>query len=100
MPAGDRHALCPRSTRRPLRHTTALRPFVAFFLRYLARADEFQRLVQLRALALGFGGSFFFSCGYSMFVLLGAPDLSLVDAAAVGPGFYSAGILSSAWRYR
>lgn len=73
---------------------------VGAFLRFLNEADEFQRLVQLQSLAVGFGGSFFFLTGYAIFERVGAPAIDFSDAAAIMPVLYAVGIFVSAWRYR
>ena len=69
------------------------------YLRFLREADEFQRVIQLQALAIGFGGSFFAICGYSLFVPLGAPAVDGVTMLAVMPLFYIIGVLIGRRQY-
>ena len=68
--------------------------------RFLRQTDELQRLIQLQALALGFGGGFFAICGYSLFQELGAPAVDAIDALAVMPFFYVFGTFLGWRRYR
>jgi hypothetical protein len=70
------------------------------YSRYLRQTDELQRLIQLQALALGFGGGFFAICGYSLFEELGAPATEGVDIVVVMPVLYTIGVLVGTWRYR
>ena len=70
------------------------------YTRFLREADELQRLIQLQALALGFGGGFFVICSYSTFVHLGAPDVDDAIIVTVMPLLYVAGILIGTRRYR
>ena len=90
----------------PIRWLVAALPSVAAvflvgaFLRFLNEADEFQRLVQLQSLAVGFGGSFFFLTGYTIFERVGAPPIDFADAATIMPVLYAVCVLVSAWRYR
>ena len=73
---------------------------VLIYSRFLREADEFQRTVQLQALALGFGGGFFTICGYSLFERAGAPAVSGPDLAVAMPLFYVLGIFLGWRRYR
>ena len=70
------------------------------YTRYLRAIDELQRLIQLQALAWGFGGGFFAICGYLPFVLLGAPALDAATATTVLAVVFSMATLAGAWRYR
>ena len=70
------------------------------FVRFLRAADELQRVIQLQALALGFGGGFFFICGYSLFEPLGAPPSQSADIVVIMPLLYVVGVLNGARRYR
>ena len=70
------------------------------FVRFLRGADELQRVIQLQALALGFGGGFFFICGYSLFEPLGAPPSQSADIVVIMPLLYVVGVLNGARRYR
>ena len=83
----------------------ALPSVVAVFLllsfgRFLREADELQRLIQLQALALAFGGGFFAICGYAQFEKLGAPAVNTLDFLAVMPLLYVVGIFLGWRRYR
>ncbi len=69
------------------------------FGRFLRDTDELERLIQLKALALGFGGSFFIFAGYRMFELIGAPAAPN-DLLVVMPILYVVGILLGRRRYR
>ncbi len=68
--------------------------------RFLRQTDELARLIQLEALALGFGGTFFALCAYSVFQRLGAPLLDLKDVPTVMVVFYFLGVGLGWWRYR
>ncbi len=68
--------------------------------RYLREADELQRLIQLEALALGFGGGWFTIAGYRLFELLGAPRVDRGDVILLMVGFYTVGVLLGQRRYR
>lgn len=68
--------------------------------RFLGQTDELQRLIQLEALALGFGGSFFAYCCYSVFQRLGAPPVELPDATLVMVFLYLLGVFIGWTRYR
>jgi len=70
------------------------------FGRFLRDTDEFQRLIQLQALALGFGGSFFLLTGYQVFEQVGAPAADLSDVGLVMPLLYMVGILLGRRRYQ
>lgn len=88
------------------RWTVAALPCLAAVLvlvaypRFLREADELQRLVQLEALALGFGGAFFAFMGYPLFERLGAPTLDVGDLGVVMAILYSLGGLLGWRRYR
>lgn len=73
---------------------------IAVFARYLRQADELQRLIQLEALALGFGGGLFAFLSYRVFERLGAPQLALDDATMVMVVLYVLGIFIGWKRYR
>lgn len=89
----------------PLPWLIALLPWIAAvfvlfeFVRYLRRADELQRLIQLQAMAWGFGGGFFLICGYALFEQAGAPASDLRIVAAM-PVLYAIATLIGTWRYR
>ena len=83
----------------------ALTPIASVFVllayaRFLRQADELQRIIQLQALALGFGGTFFAVAAYSLFERLGAPVADLGDSGLVLAIFYSIGSIGGVWRYR
>ena len=73
---------------------------IAVFARYLRQADELQRLIQLEALALGFGGGLFAFLSYRVFERLGAPQIALDDATMVMVVLYLLGIFIGWRRYR
>ncbi len=70
------------------------------FARYLREADELQRIIQLRALAVGFGGTFFAVAAYRVFERLGAPAAGLDDVTLVMAGFYSIAVVLGSRLYR
>ena len=83
----------------------ALPSVVAVFLlvgysRMLREADELHRLIQLRALALGFGGGYFVISGYLLLEAAGAPTLRVDVLIAVLPLPYAVGIGLGSRRYR
>lgn len=73
---------------------------IVVYARFLRQADELQRLIQLEALALGFGGGLFALLGYRVFERLGAPPLALDDATMVLVALYVLGIVLGLRRYR
>lgn len=75
-------------------------PVLVIFLRFLRGTDELQRLIQLEAMALAFGGGFFVLCGYEIFEELGAPAADTLDLVVVLPVLYALGSLLGWWRYR
>ncbi|MGH7570668.1 MAG: hypothetical protein ACREMK_02355 [Gemmatimonadota bacterium] len=70
------------------------------YARFLREADELQRMIQLKALALGFGGGFFAIAGLSLFERLGVHWLDMGDSLVVMPVLYSIGVVLGQWRYR
>lgn len=70
------------------------------YARFLREADELQRLIQLQALALGFGGAFFALAGYEIFEKLGAPEAGFSELMVAQAIFYSIGIWVGWRRYR
>jgi hypothetical protein len=70
------------------------------YTRYLKRADELERLIQLQALGWGFGGGFFGICGYLLFEQVGAPQLEAALFASLMPVLFGIGILFGHLRYR
>lgn len=73
---------------------------VAAFVRFLRDGDEFQRMVQLQSIGIGFAAGFLTLSGYPLFVLVGAPPINFADVGALMPIFYAIGIMVSWWRYR
>ena len=73
---------------------------VVVYGRFLRQTDELQRLIQLEALALGFGGSFFAFCGYAVFQRLGAPSMDITTATIVMVFLYLFGVFLGTRRYR
>ena len=70
------------------------------YLRFLRMADELTRLIQLQALAVGFGAWLFYYMAWELLEGAGAPPLGN-DAPIVVPAFAMAfGQLYFAWRYR
>ena len=70
------------------------------YARFLRDADELQRLIQLNALALGFGGGLFTFYAYRVFERLGAPAVGLEDATLVMIVLYVVGVVLGGRRYR
>ena len=70
------------------------------FRRFLREADELQRMVQLRALALGFGATWIAIFGYPLFESLGAPGLDVTDYGLVMAVAYSLGSVIGWRQYR
>lgn len=73
---------------------------IATFVRFLRQADELQRIVQLQALAVGFGGTFFAATGYRLFERIGATPADIGDLALVMAFFYSAAVVLGWSKYR
>jgi drug/metabolite transporter (DMT)-like permease len=90
----------------PLAWAVATLPMIAGLLlliayaRFLRQTDELQRMVQLQAMAIGFGGAFFGFAGYKIFELLGAPAADYDHFIVVTCVLYSLGTLIGWWRYR
>ena len=70
------------------------------FWRYLSEADELQRLIQLGALGLGFGGTFFALTGWELLGRVGAPIADSGDFTLVMAILYSFGLWLGWRRYR
>lgn len=70
------------------------------YARYLREADELHRMIQLQALALGFGGTFVAIAGYRVFERAGAPAIDVADYTLVMVILYSIGLVVGWWRYR
>ena len=73
---------------------------IVAYARFLREADELQRVVQLQALALGFGGTFFALSGYRILERLGAPAADIGDFAVVMAVLYAVGSVLGWRRYR
>lgn len=90
----------------PVSWTAAALPTLAsLFLmvvygRFLREADELQKLIQMRSLALGFGAAWVALCGYPLFERLGAPVADAGDYFLVMVVFFSVGTIVNAIRYR
>lgn len=90
----------------PVGWLLALLPSVAIlfvfqaFVRFVTEADELQRQIQLRGLALGFGAGWLAICGYPLLEELGAPATDAGTYVAVMAVAYSAGCVHGAWKYR
>ncbi len=67
--------------------------------RFIRESDELQRIVQLQALALGFGGTFLAISTYAICERLGAPRADLADAITVMAVLYSIGSIVGWRRY-
>lgn len=93
-------------TEGPLAWAMATLPSIAGVLvlfayaRFLRACDELQRLIQLQALALGFGGTFFAIAGYRVFERLGAPVAEASDYSLVMSVLYTLGVVLGWRRYR
>lgn len=80
--------------------TLAAAVAVLAFVRFVRQADELQRLIQLRALALGFGAVWLALSGYPLFEELGAPPLDAGDYTLVMAVAYMLGIFVGWQRHR
>lgn len=67
---------------------------------YLRKADELQRAIQLRALALGFGAGWLALCGYPLFERLGAPAIDTGEYLLLMAVCYSLGVVFGQRRYK
>lgn len=70
------------------------------YSRFLRQTDELQRLIQLEALALGFGGSLFGLLAYVLLRRLGVPEVDLADLSVGMIGLYVLGIFIGWRRYQ
>ena len=68
--------------------------------RFLRQADELQRIIQLQALAVGFGGTFLALAGYGLFERLGAPAAELEHVTVVMTLLYAIANFLGWRRYR
>ncbi len=90
----------------PLRWALAAVPAIAglaalmAFARLIREADELQRMIQLQALAVGFGGTWFVLTAYGLFERVGAPPIDASDYTVAMSVFYVIGILVGRRRYR
>ncbi len=67
--------------------------------RYLRETDEFQRMIHLQALALGFGGGWLALAGWRLFELAGAPRLDRGDVLLVASIVFTVALLLGRRRY-
>ena len=70
------------------------------YLRFLRMTDELVRLVQLQALAVGFGVTFFFLMAWELFETVGAPGLDPSEAVLVPIAAWMLGSLYFNRKYR
>lgn len=70
------------------------------FSRFLRQTDELQRLIQLQALAIAFGGGWLVSTGYRLYERLGAPSLDIVDNISAMAVLYAIAVVVAQRRYR
>lgn len=70
------------------------------YARFLRQADELQRTIQLQALAIAFGGTFFGIAAYEVFERIGAPRLDIGDVSLAMAFLYTITVLANTWRYR
>lgn len=70
------------------------------YARYLREADELHRQIQLNALALGFGVTFFAIGAYDVFEKAGAPQVQPDDYTFVMAAFYTLGLVLGWRKYR
>ncbi len=67
--------------------------------RYLREADELQRMIHHRALAVGFGATWIAMCGYPLIERLGAPVADAREYILVMAVSYSLGIVLGQRRF-
>jgi len=70
------------------------------YLRFLRETDELQRLIQLQALAVGFGAGVLLLIHWELFELVGWPAMDPSDAVLVPIFAWMISLLYLAWRYR
>jgi hypothetical protein len=70
------------------------------YSRYLREADELNRVIQLNALAVGFGGTWLAVTGYQVFQQLGAPEVGASHFVLVMAVLYTIGVLAGRRQYR
>jgi hypothetical protein len=70
------------------------------YLRFLQKADELQRLIQLQSLAVGFGAGLLLLMHWELFEFVGAPAMDPSDAVMVPMAAWISSQLYLAWRYR
>jgi hypothetical protein len=84
----------------------ALAPVVLFvgalraYLRFLRGTDELQRLIQLQALAVGFGVGLLLLLHWELFEFVGAPAMDPSDAVLVPIFAWIFSQIYFGWRYR
>lgn len=69
------------------------------YLRFITRADEMTRRIQLEGLAIGFGAGAVFTLGYPVLEMAGWPELSKTMPAAVLLAGWGIGQLVAVRRY-
>ena len=72
----------------------------ARYVRFLRRADELLRQIQLEGLALGFGAGMVFMFGYALAERAGAPPLDVADPLLPMAGCWVLGQWLATRRYR
>ncbi len=72
---------------------------VLAYARYLAYADELQRLIQMWGLAFGYGGAWLAMTGYRLFELLGAPVMDGGTLMFIMAATYTVGVWVGWRRY-
>jgi hypothetical protein len=70
------------------------------YLRFVRGTDELQRLIQLQALAVGFGAGILLLVHWELFEFLGAPGMDPSDAVMVPIFAWIFSQLYLGWRYR
>jgi len=70
------------------------------YVRFVREADELNRGIQLRALAVSFGVTIVAIMTYPALQFVGVPDLSPQWFAALGIFLYLGGVSLGSWQYR
>jgi hypothetical protein len=89
----------------PLRWLVAVVPTVVgaaamlAYARFLREADELQRMIQLQALAVGFGATWLAITGYELLERVGAPPADAGNFVLVLAGGYSISVVLGRRRY-
>ncbi len=74
--------------------------FIHAYLRFVRGTDELQRLIQLQALAVGFGAGVLLLLHWELFEFAGMPAMDPSDAAMVPVFAWIVSQLYFTWRYR